>query len=245
MTTRRQLLVGGLLVALLLGVGVVDVTGQFSRTDAAAATAGTVQTASVEVERLNRPRRINNEVYRTNLTYTYTVDGQQYTGYGPFPEWASGTERATVTTVEQFSPGERVTVYYRPSTPADSYLVERYAFLPGFLALVAAPYLLAALTTPGFSRGTIREMLLRAATDDTGRIGPPPTSVDDDPTEGVDWLPVTGAAEWIVWGVATLVGVAVVGVYLSVSPPGSRRLGYAVALIALVGTGVRTAFRLR
>ena len=245
MTTRRQVLVGGLLVVLLLGAGVVDVTDQFSRTDATATTTGTIQTASVDVERLNRPRRINDEVYRTTLTYTYTVDGQQYTSHGPFPEWASGTERATVTTVEQFSSGERVTVYYRESAPEESYLVERYAFLPGFLALVAAPYLLAVLTTPGFSWQMIRETALRAVTDDTGGVGPPTSVVEDDPTAGVDWLPVTGTAEWIVWGVATVVALAVVGLYLSVSPPGSRRLGYAAALVVVVGTSVRTAFRLR
>lgn len=246
MITRRQLLVGVLLAVLLLGVGTADVVSQYDRVNTAATTTGTVQTASVEEDSLDIPQLINDEFYRTNLTYTYTVDGERYTGQGPFPAWASGTERATVVTVERFESGERVTVSYRPADPSESYLVGRYALFPGFAALIVAPYLLAVLTTPGFRLETILDVALRGVTDQpahrTPKLADP---VDTTTGDGVEWLPLTGTAEWVVWGTATLAALAVVAVYLAVAPPGTRRLGYAVGLVVVGLTGVRTAFRRR
>jgi len=93
---------------------------------------------------------LSNVVYRPNVTYRYTVDGEQYTGENV----AFGTDIVTdnrsevATLLPARRAGATTTVYYDPDAPDDAHLLHRYRFFPGGILLVAGLLVLTDTLTP-------------------------------------------------------------------------------------------------
>ncbi|KZN22913.1 hypothetical protein A4G99_17625 [Haladaptatus sp. R4] len=171
--TRKRTLVIGLLVAGVLFVGGAGVVFlQVNAAHSAVSTTGTIQSAQVDkYTPVKRRPVIGNTQYRANVTYTYSVQGKKYTSNRVFPGHytAYATEKPIAKVANTYHHGEPVTVYYSPSNPSASYLVKRYAFVPGFLAMVIAPYIAAVLLTPGFGWMDIVRQIVRQSLNDLRR----------------------------------------------------------------------------
>lgn len=141
------------LVALVLLVGGAGyVVHQYRFVETSATTTGTVRTATVdEVVHVGSIRLSGNTEYEPNVTYAYAVDGERYVGHDLFPGFSTstGNGRRVAAVATRYDPGGSATVHYDPDDPGDAYLVPRYGFVPGFLAVAVGLLFAADLLTPG------------------------------------------------------------------------------------------------
>lgn len=132
----------GLIIGLTLLVsGGVLAASQYYRISGYESTTGTMERAEIETI-------AENAAYSPDVTYTYTVDGDRYTGENV----AAGTgiitgNRQRLDAVIPPSAGT-ATVYYDPQNPADAHLLPRYNFFPGGVLLVCGLFVLADTLTP-------------------------------------------------------------------------------------------------
>lgn len=130
-------------------------------------TTATIQSTDIDV----RTDSDGDEHYNPVIEYEYTVDGEQYEQDNTFPgrftrdrqseSWAQDI-------VDQYEPGEEVTVYYDPSAPQNAYL--RNDGLPGgwFVAVGFVPVAIAGgvyLIRKGFRRWRQRQLIKNTPTE--------------------------------------------------------------------------------
>lgn len=111
------LLVGGFLAVM----GVVPTVSHHIAVQENQPTEATVQSTDVAVKTDDDGDRS----YRPVVTYEYTVDGETYTEDNVFPggftRW-DGSRAWAQEIADQYQPGDRVTVHYRPGQPDHAYL---------------------------------------------------------------------------------------------------------------------------
>ncbi len=131
----------------LLVVGVGLVWNQYNEVTTSKTTSGTVQKTSMEST--YHHSLLRGRLYRFEITYSYSVDGHQYTGHNVYPgvRGSIGGQRAHALD-QRFSNGTSVTVHYDPSKPGHAYLLGQYSFFPGFVAILVGLLLCADLFTP-------------------------------------------------------------------------------------------------
>jgi len=265
MSSRR--LTAGLLVAVILFVGGVAYVSLQVHADASASTTvGRITSANVTTyTQLGRPWVYGNTFYHANVTYTYVAHGSRYTSHSIFPgHYSAHVGRKPIADVAtNYRRGETVTVYYPPSNPRQSYLVARYGFMPGFLAMVLAPFVAAYVLTPGFRWGTLVYLLVRQSLSGSNRSPTRGENQSSEWTTGNEWndpaslttqhghadqsadesFVLRGRKEWGAWIGATLVTLGVVALYVTLSPPPYTEIAYVVALLAIVVTAARAGIR--
>jgi hypothetical protein len=74
--------------------------------------------------------------YTPVVRYRYTVGGHEYEATRVHPTLRSGLKGWAERQVRPFAPGSRVTAYYDPARPAESYLVRRSSIFPWLFTLV-------------------------------------------------------------------------------------------------------------
>ncbi|RYJ08258.1 DUF3592 domain-containing protein [Halogeometricum borinquense] len=264
MTSRSTLYISLAVAALLFLGGGGYVGFQVHQANTAATTTGTIHSASVAETQTIGSRPYQN--YRTNVTYSYTVQDHRYTGHTVFPGDYAGfaVPKSIANAANQYHPGQSVTVYYRPSNPPNSYLIPRYAFIPGFVAMMVAPFILASVVTPGFEWfGIVREVLSGSGTEstyspgdssvrsqsneETGRWNDPASLTETSSSQGAAGdatsFKVTGWLEWVVWGGATAIALAVVGLYLLLSTTQYNQTAYLGGVVAIILPLARAAVK--
>ncbi|WP_310899785.1 DUF3592 domain-containing protein [Haloarcula onubensis] len=262
----------GLVVALTLLVsGGVLATGQYYRLSGYESTTATVERAQVQPQYadgvdsadvattadqgVQQPEfGLRDVVYRPNVTYTYSVDGERYTGENV----ASGTDIVTDNRSDAaaFLPvgraGATTTVYYDPAEPADAHLLRRYSFFPGGLLLVAGLLVLTDTLTP--SLRVVRFLTEKVPFATLERVPAVErtalTDPSDDPTAVLDSLrtwegrepPIRGGASPAVWVLCYLLIADLAIVYFALS---SRPYDlWALVPVVAVATGfMRLAFQ--
>jgi hypothetical protein len=138
-------------LVLLLSGGVLGFSQYRSLRDAGTTT-GTVTDAGIDSHDtvVGIRGRAEATVYRPQVTYTYTVDGERYTGdtvaFGDAIRTESRERAADVRAA--YAAGESVTVYYDPSDPGEAYLLPQLDFLPAGALVAAGLLLLADALTP-------------------------------------------------------------------------------------------------
>ena len=205
----------GLVIALALLVsGGALVAGQYHRISGYESTTATVEQAQIQLQdpgghnssqattdqqvQLTRAG-LRPVLYTPNVTYTYTVDGERYTGENV----AFGTDIVTdnrsraATLLPAGRAGATTTVYYDPQDPGDAHLLQRYRFFPGGILLVAGLLVLTDTLTPNprfvrFLTGKIPFATLERvpAVERTALTDP-----SDDPTAVLEGLRAWGGAE--------------------------------------------------
>lgn len=258
-------------VALLAAIGLVVAGGalvgdQLQSAATAEETTGVVESVELDrYERVGRPRLGGSTYYVPNVTYAYSVDGRRYvgdavalgTGLNTNVRWRASR------VVAPFDSGDRVTVSYDPDAPEQSWLRERYDFLPGFGAVGLGLLLGVDALTPG-------TRLVRAVYSRLPKVGRGERSRADsggvgegnpwDDPEGVeigdgsgaetaaasdaDDAPLSGWAAlgaWIGWGVAVL---GLVGGYVALSVP-PYDFGAHATVVVVAAAAVRAVVRKR
>ncbi|MBP2249831.1 hypothetical protein J2754_000128 [Halarchaeum solikamskense] len=264
MTSRSAFYISLIVASLLFIGGAGYVAFQVHQADTAATTPGTIHSASVAQTRTIGYRPYQN--YRANVTYSYLVRGHQYTGHTVFPGHyaAFAVAKPIANVANQYHSGQSVTVYYRPSNPESSYLILRYAFIPGFVGMMVAPYIAASVLTPGFEWfSIIKEALSESSTEsvyspDNSSWGSQsnedseswdnPTSLNEATSpqgsaSDVIAFEVTGWLEWVVWGGATAIALSVVGLYLLLSTAQYNQTAYLGAVVAIILPLARAAVK--
>ncbi|MBP2251099.1 hypothetical protein J2754_001420 [Halarchaeum solikamskense] len=249
MQFERPLLVAALLLALFVG-GAGYVVHQYQYVDATETTQGTVLTAQVdEYTRVGGIHLTGNTAYDANLTYAYTVGGERFVSHAVFagPYTSLGNGRHTASVVNRYREGGSVTVHYAPNDPSSSFVVARYGFVPGFLAMALALFLAADFLTPGsrWLRATWRFLTDRSGSrrrrrddewnDPDGLREPADTTAQSSVDSGY----VTGRLKWGVWAGASAGTLALVALYRHLSAPPYSRLAWVVALVALAAPLIR------
>ena len=142
---------------------------------------------------------------------TYMVDGRAYRSHAIYPEVMGlpgvrpPDEAEARATVAAYRTGDRVTVYYEPSLPDNSYLRHHYSALPFGLFLLSTTWLPWVLLIPTLSTGTRR----------SGQ-----TSADPVVQETLELDPGRLLLRWlIVSGVVLAVGASIVGSYYALASP--------------------------
>lgn len=246
----------GLVVATVLLVsGGALAVAQYSALAEYESTTGTVETAGIAVvpEDSVRPDLSNatisgERLYVPNVTYTYTVDGETYTGGNV----ASGTDimmgdrNKTAAALSSVQPGP-TTVYYHPSDPTDAHLLRHLDFFPAGILLTCGFLVVADAVTPRprlarlFTTWLPLETLERlpgveaAAT--TEEVGDPTEILTAKRTwAGVDPAPFRGGAARAIWLFCLLLVTDIVLAYFLVSAPPYDL--WAVAAGGVVAAGV-------
>lgn len=239
--------------ALLLSGGLLG-TVQYAALADYESTTGTVERATIEnysaegASGLSLIARSGETLYVPNVSYTYTVDGETYTGrtVASRTDMVMGDRTKLSAALATVEPGTR-TVYYHPSEPADAHLLQSLAFFPaGMLALCGLLAIADGLTprvrlvrllTALFPLETLEQL--------PGVDTTPATGFVENPTEiltakrtwaGVDPAPFRGSASVAVWLLCYLfITDLIVAYFLVSSPPYDL---WAVAAAAVVVAGV-------
>ena len=217
-------------------------------------TTATVQTAGIEPlpndtfqQDFSALTRAGERIYVPNVTYTYTVDGERYTGTNV----AAGTDiamgdRDKITAALAGVQRGPATVYYHPSEPADSHLLRHLEFFPagvlllcGFLvttdALTPRPRLTRALAAL-FPLETLERLPGVDSNTATGDVG--------DPTEiltakrawaGTDPAPFRGRAGAAIWLLCYLLITDIIVAYFLLSSPPYDLWAVAAAGVVFAG----------
>lgn len=133
----------GLILGLTLLVsGGVLATGQYYRMNAYESTTGTVESASIDTVAVNT-------AYSPNVSYSYTVDGQRYSGENVAAGITIVTgNRERLESIVASARDGTMTVYYNPGNPSDAHLLPRYNFFPGGFLLVCGLFVVTDTLTP-------------------------------------------------------------------------------------------------
>ncbi|WP_424000892.1 DUF3592 domain-containing protein [Haloarcula salina] len=252
-----------LLALALLAAGTVLGVSQYRTATGYAATTGTVENAQMDsYAEISRPTLGGNRYYQPNVTYTYRVDGQTYTGR----DIAFGTDVDTnqrdraARVLSNYAEGSSVTVRYDPANPGDAYLAQRFDFFPVGVLVALGLLLFGDALTPRtrwlrFVLSKIplnqneRDPFSRPDTDD--RVPDDPTRIldRDDATSGESDggdsdpdAPVGGRWAVVLWTLCALAALGTVGGYLAVSKPPHDLTAYATAVVTVIGFG-RFAYR--
>jgi len=217
-------------------------------------TTGTVETKQIEqvpnesaAPAVTVFREDSDQLYAPNVTYTYTVGGERYTGENV----AAGTQivrdsrNTTVATVTAISPGP-TTVYYDSDNPGDAHLLPRFDYFPAGFLLLCGFLIMADTLTPRlrfirlFSTWIPVQSLERlpgvAAHEPVGNADNPTKILESKQTwAGTDPAPFQGDTAFAVWLFAFLcITDTLVAYYLLSSPPYDTWAA-ATALMALSG----------
>ncbi|MFU1779821.1 DUF3592 domain-containing protein [Haloarcula japonica] len=247
-----------LLALALLASGTVLGVSQYSTATGYAATAGTVESVQMDsYTEISRPTLGGNRYFRPNVTYTYRIEGQTYTGH----DIAFGTDTDTnqrdraTRVLSNYDDGSSVTVRYDPDAPGDAYLVQRFDFFPAGVLIALGLLLLGDALTP--RTRWLRLVLSKIPLNQTERapFSTPDTDngVPDDPTQILDRddttvsesegsdsdpdAPVGGRWAIVLWMLCSLAALGTVGVYLAVSKPPHNLTAYATAIVTIMGFG--------
>lgn len=143
------------LVAIMVGFGVFYWKVDDFKQAYASSSWPTVQGRIIHSEMV-RIRRPGETVSDADITYSYMVNGRQYSGYlVSIPEY-QGDARSMSKIVKRYPEGNTVTVYYDPDNPANAVLE------PGLnMVLLAFGGFLVLLTTVGILvvSGSLRQLL--------------------------------------------------------------------------------------
>jgi len=237
-------------LALVVGGGVLA-AAQFERLAAYESTTGTVQTDDIEVvanDTFDGATGAPQTLYGPNVSYTYTVDGQRYTGGNV----AAGTDMVMdnrdklTAALSSVDPG-LTTVYYHPENPGDAHLLRHVDFAPGGLLMVVGLLAVADTLTP--KPRIIRLITSLVPIETLERLpvvnDPAMAQAVDDPMAvlsakqtwtGTDAAPFRGGAGDAVWLFCyLLITDLVVAYYLLSQPPYDL---WAVAAVLVVFTGL-------
>lgn len=231
-------------IALLLAVALLLLGGWFAGQQYVVATTyerttGTVQSAEMKTtQHVGRIHLGGNRYYEPNVTYSYRVGGQNYTGRNVAlgGEIDTNARSRATEVLDRYSAGERVTVYYDPDSPESAHLSRRFAFFPGGVLFAVGLLLLGDVLTP--RTRVIGVVLSRIPlgpegkqSDSTERrhaVPDDPTAILDDrdsaslasASESTDSAPLTGRAAQAAWlAVGLGIFVTVVGFVIVSRPP--------------------------
>ncbi|WP_336358477.1 DUF3592 domain-containing protein [Haloarcula sp. CGMCC 1.6347] len=251
-----------LLALALLATGTILGGSQYRTATGYATTTGTVEASEMDTyTEIGRPTLGGNQHYRPNVTYTYRVDGQAYTGR----DIAFGSDIDTnrrdraVQVLSNYDTGASVPVYYNPDSPGDAYLVQRFDFFPAGVLIAFGLLLLGDTLTPRtrWLRFVLSRIPLNRDERDPFSQSDTGGDVPDDPTRILDRDTADGGSKdatgdtdaptsgrWTValWAVCGLASLGTVAVYLAVSRPPYDLTAYATALVTVIGFG-RFAYR--
>ncbi len=119
-------IVGGLIagpIMILIGVAAFYFLGGTIQKAYTSSSWPTVQGEVVHSELAQHRDSDGDQMYSTDITYNYAVDGQQYSGSQVTLMDGSTSLRGTVQdTVKRYPSGATVTVYYEPEDPANGVL---------------------------------------------------------------------------------------------------------------------------
>jgi hypothetical protein len=217
-------------------------------------TEGTVETKSIEpVPNRTAPspvsvfREDSERLYHPNITYSYTVDGEQYTGedVATGPQIIRDNRNATVAAVAAIDPGA-TNVYYDPDNPADAHLLQSLDFFPSGVLLMCGFLLVADTLTPGLR--VVRPLSSRMPVESLERLPGvsehEPFNDADNPPEilesrrtwaGTDRAPFEGRAAAAIWFFFLLCITDIVLIYYFLSSPPYDLWAAITALVVPVG----------
>jgi len=164
--------VGSMVVLLIVGgflgaAGVLPTVSHHIAVQENQPTEATVQSTDIDVKTDDD----GDKSYSPVVTYEYAVDGQTYTENNVFPGGFQryGSRSRARSVVNDYEPGDEVTVYYRPGSPSNAYL--RNDGLPGSWWIGAGAVLLgvgggAGLVLTGFRRRKQRTLMRDTPTED-------------------------------------------------------------------------------
>jgi hypothetical protein len=165
--------VGSIVVLLVVcgflgAIGVAPTVSHHTAVQENQPTEATVQSTDIDVKTDDD----GDKSYSPVVTYEYTVDGQTYTEDNVFPggfQRYDGSRSWAANVVDQYEPGDQVTVYYRPGAPSHAYL--RNDGLPDSMYIGVIAVLVAigggiGLVTTGFRRRKQRTLMRDTPTED-------------------------------------------------------------------------------
>ncbi len=106
-----------------------------------------VQAEIIEKELIKIPgagRELNPD-YTPHLKYTFQVKGRIYQGTGIYPIKDTRGRKWAQSVMKQFHIGKKVTAYYNPENPEESYLLRIFLFSPYFGVLIGVFFLAVAI----------------------------------------------------------------------------------------------------
>lgn len=243
---------------LLLSGGLLG-TAQYAMLSGYESTTGTVERANIDIipYEVFRPNATtgslgDQELYAPNVTYTYTVDGETYTGenVAPGTDMVMGDRGRLAGALGGVERGMR-TVYYHPDEPADAHLLPRLAFFPAGVLALCGLLVIADSLTP--RARVVRLVTAWIPLDTLARLpgSDAAAAIDaaEDPTAilsarrvwaGIDPAPFRGAAGTAVWLLCYLcITDLALAYFLLSSPPYdlsvTAALGVVVAGLARLG----------
>lgn len=237
-------------LALVVGGGVLA-AAQFERLAAYESTTGTVQTDDIRIvsnDTFDGATGAPQTLYGPNVSYTYTVDGERYTGANV----ASG-DSMVMEDRDQLSAAladvdtGMTTVYYHPDEPGDAHLLRHFDFAPAGILLMCGFLAMADTLTP--EPRIIRFVTSLVPIETLERLpvvnDPAMAQAVDDPMAvlsakqqwtGTDAAPFRGGAGDAIWLFSyLLITDLVVGYYLLSQPPYDL---WAVAAVLVVFAGL-------
>jgi len=261
---KQPRVLGSLIALALLVSGGVLVAGQCYRLSGYETTTGTMESTGVERGTAYGPappgeeqddlNGVRHYTYSPDISYSYSVDGERYTG----SKFATGTaivtaNRTAVTAIfPARQPGATATVYYDPDDPSDAHLLQRYRFFPAGVLLAAGLLVLADTLTPNLKFVNFITDRVPFATLERvpGVERTALSNFPEDPTaildslrqwEGGEPAPIRAAASPAVWLLCYLLLVDIVIGYLALSNPPYDRWAVLPLFAAAIG-GMRMAF---
>ncbi|KTG08380.1 hypothetical protein AUR64_19300 [Haloprofundus marisrubri] len=253
MNAVRSPLVLFFAVVLVVGGGAWVVDQQLTA-DSFAETTGTVESAQLDSHE-DTSARISiwgDREYEPNVTYTYTVDGQQHrndrVSYRGDTE--SNMQWRISSLVSDYSSGAETTVHYNPDDPSTSYLREQFSFLP-YVPLLLGLLVGAEYLTPGtYWIRRLRSVVSENSSSRRGDEWNDPESLDTESVNNTDNgaknhdAPVSGSMAAVVWvGFVLLAGALLVQYALASARPYGLLL-YA-AIIGITVVAARAFLRMR
>jgi hypothetical protein len=187
------------------------------------------------------------QLYEPNVTYTYTVNGERYTGANV----AAGTgmvmgDRTKLAAALGDVQAGSQTVYYNPNNPGDAHLLQRLSFFPAGILVLCGLLIVADALTPRtrLIRLVTAWVPLRTLERVPGVDTAMPTGAAEDPTEilsakrtwaGIDPAPFRGRAGEAVWVLCYLFTIDLVLAYFLLSAPPYDLWAVATAFVAPAG----------
>ncbi|KAA9399786.1 DUF3592 domain-containing protein [Haloarcula sp. CBA1130] len=252
LSPRRSVALLFALALLTAGTGLA--VSQYLTATGSDTTTGTVETVEMDsYTEIGRPTLGGNRYYQPNVTYTYRVDGQTYTGrdiaFGSDVDTNQRDRAARV--LQNYAEGEPVTVYYDPTSPGDAYLVQRFDFFPAGVLVAFGLLLLGDALTPRtrWVRFVLSKIPLNQSERSPLEQSDAGDGVPDDPTRILDRdgtapdesdsaaAPLDGRWAVVLWALCGLAALGTVATYLAVSRPPHDLIAYATVVVTVLGVG--------
>jgi len=215
-------------------------------------TTGTVEHARIDVvsndtfgSNISLDGAPDGRLYEPNVTYSYTVDGETYTGMNVASRTGmTMSDRDKLAAIlTPISPGGQ-TVYYDPANPGDAHLLQHLDFFPaGVLMLFGVLVVADAITPRARLVRLVTAWVPLASLERLPGVTPPADTVDDPMAiltakrawDGVDAAPFRGRASDAIWVFCLLLIVDIVVAYFLLSEQPYDLWALAAALVVPVG----------